>query len=244
MENKDPFSQHIPGTTTEEKMCHVLAQPNVTSQKGLIEEFDATIGRSTVLMPFGGKMQRSETQVSVQKLPTDGYTNTASIMAFGYNPFIAEWSPYHGAAYAVVEACAKVVAAGANYSHMRFSYQEYFERMAGRHSWGKPLSALLGALKMQVALGLPSIGGKDSMSGTFEHISVPPTLIAFGITTVGADKVISTDLKKAGDKLYLLRHQPRANYMPDTDQLKQLWSFTTKAIHAGKIVSAYAIGPY
>ena len=114
--------------------------------------------------------------------------------------------------------------------------------MAGRHSWGKPLSALLGALKMQVALGLPSIGGKDSMSGTFEHISVPPTLIAFGITTVGADKVISTDLKKAGNKLYLLQHKPLANYMPDTDQLKQLWSFTTKAIHAGKIVSAYAIG--
>ncbi len=242
VENRDPFCQNIPGATTEEKMCHLLAQPNVTSQRGLIEQFDATIGRSTVLMPFGGKMQRSETQVSVQKLPTDGYTNTASIMAFGYNPYIAEWSPYHGAAYAVVEACAKVVAAGADFSHMRFSYQEYFERMTGRHSWGKPLSALLGALKMQVALGLPSIGGKDSMSGTFEHISVPPTLIAFGITTVGADRVISTDLKTGGNYLYLMRHQPLANYMPDTDQLKKLWSYTTEAIRAGKIVSAYAIG--
>ena len=242
VENRNPFCQNIPGTTTEEKMCHLLAQPNVTSQRGLIEQFDATIGRSTVLMPFGGKMQRSETQVSVQKLPTDGYTNTASIMAFGYNPYIAEWSPYHGAAYAVVEACAKVVAAGADFSHMRFSYQEYFERMTGRHSWGKPLSALLGALKMQVALGLPSIGGKDSMSGTFEHISVPPTLIAFGITTVGADRVISTDLKTGGNYLYLMRHQPLANYMPDTDQLKKLWSYTTEAIRVGKIVSAYAIG--
>ena len=239
----NPFLQPIAGANLEERMCNVMRSPNVTSQKGLIEEFDATIGRSTVLMPFGGKMQRSETQVSVQKLPTDGFTNTASIMAFGYNPFISEWSPYHGAAYAVVEACSKVVAAGADYSHMRFSYQEYFERMTeDSHSWGKPLSALLGALKMQVALGLPSIGGKDSMSGTFEHISVPPTLIAFGITTVHADKVISTDLKKAGNRLYLLQHKPLANYMPDTDQLKQLWSDTTKAIQAGKIVSAYSIG--
>ncbi|MBQ7439193.1 MAG: phosphoribosylformylglycinamidine synthase [Paludibacteraceae bacterium] len=239
----NPFLQPIAGANLEERMCNVMRSPNVTSQKGLIEEFDATIGRSTVLMPFGGKMQRSETQVSVQKLPTDGFTNIASIMAFGYNPFISEWSPYHGAAYAVVEACSKVVAAGADYSHMRFSYQEYFERMTeDRHSWGKPLSALLGALKMQVALGLPSIGGKDSMSGTFEHISVPPTLIAFGITTVHADKVISTDLKKAGNRLYLLQHKPLANYMPDTDQLKQLWSDTTKAIQAGKIVSAYSIG--
>ena len=239
----NPFLQPIAGANLEERMCNVMRSPNVTSQKGLIEEFDATIGRSTVLMPFGGKMQRSETQVSVQKLPTDGFTNTASIMAFGYNPFISEWSPYHGAAYAVVEACSKVVAAGADYSHMRFSYQEYFERMTeDRHSWGKPLSALLGALKMQVALGLPSIGGKDSMSGTFEHISVPPTLIAFGITTVHADKVISTDLKKAGNRLYLLQHKPLANYMPDTDQLKQLWTDTAKAVQSGQIVSAYAIG--
>ena len=239
----NPFLQPIAGANLEERMCNVMRSPNVTSQKGLIEEFDATIGRSTVLMPFGGKMQRSETQVSLQKLPTDGFTNTASIMAFGYNPFISEWSPYHGAAYAVVEACSKVVAAGADYSHMRFSYQEYFERMTeDHHSWGKPLSALLGALKMQVALGLPSIGGKDSMSGTFEHISVPPTLIAFGITTVHADKVISTDLKKAGNRLYLLQHKPLANYMPDTDQLKQLWTDTTKAVQSGQIVSAYAIG--
>ncbi|MBO4453554.1 MAG: phosphoribosylformylglycinamidine synthase [Paludibacteraceae bacterium] len=242
VEERNPFRQTVEGDSLKERMCHVMRAANVTSQKGLIEEFDATIGRSTVLMPFGGKMQRSETQVSVQKLPTDGFTNTASVMAYGYNPFIAEWSPYHGAAYAVVEACSKVVAAGADYSHMRFSYQEYFERMTGRHSWGKPLSALLGALKMQVALGLPSIGGKDSMSGTFEHISVPPTLIAFGITTVKADKVISTDWKKAGNRLYLLQHKPLDNYMPNTDQLKRLWAETTKAIQAGKIVSAYALG--
>ncbi len=242
VENRNPFQQRVEGASLTERMAKVMSSANVTSQKGLIEEFDATIGRSTVLMPFGGRLQRSETQVSVQKLPTDGYTNTASIMAFGYNPFITEWSPYHGAAYAVVEACSKVVAAGADYSHMRFSYQEYFERMTSRRSWGKPLSALLGALKMQTAFGLPSIGGKDSMSGTFEHISVPPTLIAFGITTVSADQVISTDLKKEGNRLYLLQHKPLANYMPNTDQLKRLWAETTRAIHAGQIVSAYAIG--
>ena len=242
VEEKNPFTQNIQGVTLEEKMAKVMADPNITSQKGLIENFDATIGRSTVLMPFGGKTQLTESQVSVQKLPTDGYTNTASIMAFGYNPFIAEWSPYHSAAYAVVEACTKVVAAGADYSRMRFSYQEYFERMSSEHAYGKPLSALLGALKMQVALGLPSIGGKDSMSGTFEQISVPPTLIAFGITTVPADKVVSPELKKAGNKLYLIKHNALANYMPNVEQLKANWTYTTNAIQSGKICAAYALG--
>ena len=242
VEEKNPFAQNIQGVTLEEKMAKVMADPNITSQKGLIENFDATIGRSTVLMPFGGKTQLTETQVSVQKLPTDGYTNTASIMAFGYNPFIAEWSPYHSAAYAVVEACTKVVAAGADYSRMRFSYQEYFERMSSEHAYGKPLSALLGALKMQVAFGLPSIGGKDSMSGTFEQISVPPTLIAFGITTVPADKVVSPELKKAGNKLYLIKHNALANYMPNVEQLKANWTYTTNAIQSGKICAAYALG--
>ena len=242
VEEKNPFAQTVEGTTLEEKMVKVMSDANVTSQKGLIENFDATIGRSTVLMPFGGKTQLSETQVSVQKLPTDGYTNTASVMAFGYNPFIADWSPYHSAAYAVVEACTKVVAAGADYSRMRFSYQEYFERMSSEHAYGKPLSALLGALKMQVELGLPSIGGKDSMSGTFEHISVPPTLIAFGITTVKADKVVSPELKKAGNKLYLIKHNALANYMPNVEQLKENWTYTTNMIQAGKICAGYAIG--
>ena len=242
VEEKNPFAQTVEGATLEEKMLKVMSDANVTSQKGLIENFDATIGRSTVLMPFGGKTQLSETQVSVQKLPTDGYTNTASIMAFGYNPFIADWSPYHSAAYAVVEACTKVVAAGADYSKMRFSYQEYFERMSSEHAYGKPLSALLGALKMQVAFGLPSIGGKDSMSGTFENISVPPTLIAFGITTVPADKVVSTDLKKAGNKLYLIKHNALANYMPNVEQLKENWTYTTNAIQSGKVCATFALG--
>ena len=242
VEEKNPFTQVVEGANLEEKMVKVMSDANVTSQKGLIENFDATIGRSTVLMPFGGKTQLTESQVSVQKLPTDGYTNTASIMAFGYNPFIADWSPYHSAAYAVVEACTKVVAAGADYSRMRFSYQEYFERMSSEHAYGKPLSALLGALKMQVAFGLPSIGGKDSMSGTFEHISVPPTLIAFGITTVPADKVVSPEFKQAGHKLYLIKHNALANYMPNVEQLKENWTYTTNAIQSGKVCATYALG--
>jgi len=242
VEDKNPFERTVPGNTFRDKVFHNLQDPNVTSQKGLIEMFDSTIGRSTVLMPFGGILQTTETQVSVQKLPTDGYTDTSSIMAFGYNPFIASWSPYHGAAYSVVEACAKVVAAGASYEKMRFSYQEYFERMTDRKSWGKPLSALMGALKMQVEFGLPSIGGKDSMSGTFENINVPPMLMAFGITTVDAGQVISPELKYEGNKLYLVKHTPLANYMPDVEQLKANWNYVTEQIKAQNIVSGYAIG--
>ena len=242
VEKKNPFERTVAGETLEDKVFNNLQDPNVTSQKGLIEMFDSTIGRSTVLMPFGGMLQATETQVSVQKLPTDGYTDTASIMAFGYNPFIASWSPYHGAAYAVVEACSKVVAAGASYEKMRFSYQEYFERMTDRKSWGKPLSALMGALKMQVEFGLPSIGGKDSMSGTFENINVPPMLMAFGITTVDAGQVISPELKYEGNKLYLIKHTPLDNYMPDVDQLKANWNYVHEQIKAENIVSGYALG--
>ena len=242
VEDRNPFERNVPGDSLKDKVFHNLQDPNVTSQKGLIEMFDSTIGRSTVLMPFGGMLQTTETQVSVQKLPTDGYTDTASIMAFGYNPFIASWSPYHGAAYAVVEACAKVVAAGASYEKMRFSYQEYFERMTDRKSWGKPLSALMGALKMQVEFGLPSIGGKDSMSGTFENINVPPMLMAFGITTVDAGQVISPELKYEGNKLYLIKHTPLANHMPDVEQLNANWKYVHEQIQAENIVSGYALG--
>ena len=242
VEEKNPFVQSPEGATLEERMASVMASPNVASQKGLIEMFDSTIGRSTVLMPYGGKRQATETQVSVQKLPVDGYTDTASVMAFGYNPDLALWSPYHSAAYAVVEACTKVACTGADWSRMRFSYQEYFERMTSDpYTWGKPLAALLGALKMQDALGLPSIGGKDSMSGTFEHIHVPPTLVAFGITTVDARKVISPEFKKAGNGIYLLDHTPLADYMPDTQQLKANWDGLRREIEAGNVVSAWSL---
>ena len=243
VEEKNPFCRKVEGETLKEKLLNNLSDANVVSQKGLIEMFDSSIGRSTVLMPYGGELQLTETQVSVQKLPTDGYTDTASMMAFGFNPEISKWSPYHGAAYSMVEACAKVVAAGGRYEKMRFSCQEYFERMTHDPKvWGKPMSALLGSLKMQVALGLPSIGGKDSMSGTFEHINVPPTLISFGITTVDAKNVISPELKWEGNRLWLVKHTPLDNYMPDVDQLKKNWAFVEEQIAGGNAVSAWAVG--
>lgn len=243
VEEKNPFCRKVEGETLKEKLLNNLSDANVVSQKGLIEMFDSSIGRSTVLMPYGGELQLTETQVSVQKLPTDGYTDTASMMAFGFNPVISKWSPYHGAAYSMVEACAKVVAAGGRYEKMRFSCQEYFERMTHDPKvWGKPMSALLGSLKMQVALGLPSIGGKDSMSGTFEHINVPPTLISFGITTVDAKNVISPELKWEGNRLWLVKHTPLDNYMPDVEQLKKNWAFVEEQIAGGNAVSAWAVG--
>ncbi len=247
VEDRDPFFRDVPGKNLKERMFANLQDPNVTCQKGLIEMFDSTIGRSTVLMPFGGELQTTETQVSVQKLPVKGYTDTASMMAFGFNPDICDWSPYHGAAYSFIEACSKAVAAGGHWETMRFSCQEYFERMtADPKVWGKPTAALLGALKMQKELGLASIGGKDSMSGSFETedgtIHVPPTLIAFGITPVKADKVISPELKWEGDRLYLVKHTPLADRMPDTEQLKRNWNNIQKKIEDGTIVAGWAVG--
>ncbi len=239
----DPFHKLPEGGTLRERFASLLAQPNVTSQKGLIEMFDSSIGASTVLMPFGGRRQATETQVSVQKLPVGNHlTHTASLMAFGFNPEISSWSPYHGAAYAVVEAVAKAVAAGQEYKKMRFSYQEYFEKMTSDKAWGKPLAALLGALRMQVEFGLPSIGGKDSMSGTFADINVPPTLIAFGVGTVDARRVISPEFKAPGHYIYMVRHEARADRFPDTAALRDNFEAVEKGIANGQIVAAYALG--
>ncbi|MDE6298623.1 MAG: phosphoribosylformylglycinamidine synthase, partial [Muribaculaceae bacterium] len=239
----DPFEREVEGNGLKEKMLNLLADDNVTSQKGLIEHFDSSIGKSTVLMPFGGKTQRTESQVSVQKLPVGShYTDTASMMAFGFNPFLMSWSPYHGAAYSVIEAVSKAVAAGADYERLRFSYQEYFERMNSRTSWGKPLAALLGTLRMQTELGLASIGGKDSMSGTFANISVPPTLIAFGVAPVDARNVISPEFKGAGNFIYIVRHTPLPSLMPDTESLKRNYKLLHRLIGEGTIEAAYALG--
>jgi len=243
IEPRDPFDRKVKGSSVKEKMLNILADDNVTSQKGLIEHFDSSIGKSTVLMPFGGKTQQSEAQVSVQKLPVGNHhTDTASMMAFGFNPFIMSWSPYHGAAYSVVEAVSKAVAAGADFERLRFSYQEYFERMHSRRSWGKPLAALLGTLRMQTELGLASIGGKDSMSGTFANISVPPTLIAFGVAPVSTHDVIGTELKTPGNFLYIVRHNPLPSYMPDTKALMENYRMLHRLIKEGTVVSGYALG--
>ena len=243
VEDKNPFERKPEGNNLREKFEATLALPNVTSQKGLIEMFDSSIGASTVLMPFGGRRQATEAQVSVQKLPVGNHlTHTASLMAFGFNPEISSWSPYHGAAYAVVDAVAKAVAAGQKHSTMRFSYQEYFQKMNSEKAWGLPLAALLGALRMQIELGLPSIGGKDSMSGTFADINVPPTLIAFGVGTLDARNVISPEFKEAGNHLYLLRHTPRKDYFPQTDKLAANFRALEEEIEKKNVVSAYAIG--
>lgn len=246
VENINPFYRKPEGNNYSDRVFNNLRDANVQSQKGMVEMFDATIGASTVLMPYGGKFQRSESQVSVQKLPVlDGYTDDASMMAYGFDPFLSKWSPYHGAAYAVVDACAKVVAAGGDYSKMRFSFQEYFQKMNSPEAWGLPAAALLGAVKMQRDLKLPAIGGKDSMSGTFEDINVPPTLIAFGITMVNANNVLSTDfVKESGVRkyIYLLRHNPQSNYMPNTKELIKNFDYFHKLVLDDKVDAAYAVG--
>lgn len=243
VESRNPFSREVSGEDFDSRFINNLLDPNVTSQRGLIEMFDSSIGASTVLMPFGGKTNGTEAQVSVQKFPVGPhFTNTASMMSWGFNPFIMSWSPYHGAAYAVIDAVAKAVAAGADFRRMRFSYQEYFERMSSEEAWGKPLAALLGTLRMQKELGLPSIGGKDSMSGTFGEISVPPTLIAFGAVPVDARDVISPEFKKAGHGLYLIKHTPLSTQIPHTAALAAAYDALHNEIKAGRVVSAYAIG--
>lgn len=236
----DPFIRKVEGKDLKDRILNLLADRNVTSQKGLIERFDSSIGKSTVLMPFGGKTQRTETQVSVQKFPvTPSFTDSASLLAYGFNPYITEWSPYHGAAYACVEAIGKAVSAGADFNKIRFSFQEYFERLHSPLSWGKPLAALLGALRMQLEFKLPSIGGKDSMSGTFADISVPPTLIAFGAVPVKASDVISPEFKAAGNLIYLVRHNPLPSLMPDTETLMQNFSMIHKLIKEKTVTAAY-----
>ena len=197
----------VEGETISDKFDSVLKDLNVCSQKGLVEKFDNTIGSNTVLLPFGGKYQRTPIQGMVAKIPVlDGKTTTSSIMTFGYNPKIGKWSPFHGALYAVVESICKLVAVGGDYKTTRLTFQEYFEKLGkDKTKWGKPFSALLGAYYAQKEFEIPAIGGKDSMSGTFEHINVPPTLVSFAVDTVDAEYVVSQEFKKAGSVLAVIK---------------------------------------
>ena len=206
---KLPEERKTSAETLEADTLAVLSDLNHASQKGLQTIFDCSVGRSTVNHPLGGRYQLTPTEASVQKLPVQhGVTHTASVMAQGFNPYLAEWSPYHGAAYAVIEATARLVATGANWSKARFSYQEYFERMDKQaERFGQPVAALLGSIEAQIQLGLPSIGGKDSMSGTFEELTVPPTLVAFGVTTADSRQVLSPEFKTAGENIYYIPGQ-------------------------------------
>lgn len=237
-----PEARTTSAETLEADTLKVLSDLNHASQKGLQTIFDSSVGRSTVNHPIGGRYQITPTESSVQKLPVQhGVTRTASVMAQGYNPYIAEWSPYHGAAYAVIEATARLVATGADWSRARFSYQEYFERMDKQaERFGQPVSALLGSIEAQIQLGLPSIGGKDSMSGTFEDLTVPPTLVAFGVTIADSRKVLSPEFKAAGETIYYIPGQAISEDI-DFDLIKANFS-QFEAIQAQhKITAASAV---
>lgn len=225
----------------KEIVKNIMSSKNVLSQKGLVEMFDSTIGKSTVLMPYGGKYQRSESEVSCQLLPTLGHTDSASILAYGYNPLISKSNPYLGSMYAVIESITKLVAAGASYHNIRFSFQEYFQKMLSKEDFGLPFSALLGSIEAQMAFNLPSIGGKDSMSGTFKDLNVPPMLMSFAITLVNQKDVISTDFKEKGNYLYLIKHKELENHLPNYEELKSNFDFVTKNILNKNIVSARSI---
>ena len=221
----------------------MLADLNVCSQKGLVEMFDSSIGAGSVLMPYGGKYQRTETQTMVARVPVqNGQTETVTMMSYGFDPYLSKWSPYHGAAYAVTESVARIVAAGGDMHRIRFSFQEYFRRMSQEPSrWSQPFAALLGAYSAQLGFGLPSIGGKDSMSGTFNEIDVPPTLVSFAVDVAKQKDVITPELKRPGSKLIWLRAPKDADSLPDYAGITDQYDKLHRDMQAGRILSAYAL---
>ena len=225
------------------KWLDTLKDLNVCSQKGLVEMFDSSIGAGSVLMPYGGKYQLTETQAMVAKLPVlKGKTDVVTMMSYGFDPYLSSWSPYHGAVYAVIESVARIVAAGGDYSRIRFTFQEYFRRMTeDPHRWSQPFAALLGAYSAQLGFGLPSIGGKDSMSGTFNEIDVPPTLVSFAVDVASDKTIITPELKKAGNKLVLVQIHRDAYDLPDYGEIKELYGKFFEDVKAGRILSAYAL---
>ena len=226
-----------------EKWLAVLKDLNVCSQKGLVEMFDGSIGAGSVLMPYGGKYQLTETQAMVAKLPVlKGKTDTVTMMSYGFDPYLSSWSPYHGAVYAVLESVARIVATGGDYSKIRFTFQEYFRRMTeDPHRWSQPFAALLGAYSAQLGFGLPSIGGKDSMSGTFNDIDVPPTLVSFAVDIASYKHIITPEFKKAGNKIVLMKLGRDEYDLPDYKEASDQYGKFFEDVKAGKIVSAYAL---
>ncbi|SDK96434.1 phosphoribosylformylglycinamidine synthase [Halanaerobium congolense] len=237
------FERLTGADTLKEKWLNNLADINVASQKGLIEKFDSSIGAGSVTMPFGGRYQLTPTQAMTAKIPLiQGETNTGTIMSCGYDSKLSTWSPFHGALYAVIESTAKIAAVGGDYSKIRFTFQEYFERLRQNpERWGKPFSALLGAYRAQKDFGLPAIGGKDSMSGSFKEIDVPPTLVSFAVDTVNVNNVISPEFKEAGSKLIYLPVERDEAELPNIEKLKENYSQVEKLISKGKIKAASAI---
>ena len=223
------------------KWLKTLNDLNVCSQKGIVERFDSSIGAGSVYMPYGGKYQLTEVQTMVAKLPVlKGTCDTVTMMSYGFDPYLSSWSPYHGAIYAVIESVAKIVAAGGDFNKIRFTYQEYFRRMTEDPSrWSQPFAALLGAYNAQLGFGLPSIGGKDSMSGTFNEIDVPPTLVSFAVDVAKEADIITPELKAAGNKLVMFRIARDEYDLPDYDQIKKLYNAVHDMIQNKTIVSAY-----
>lgn len=238
------LDQSVAVTDVKKKWLDTLKDLNVCSQKGLVEMFDSSIGAATVTMPYGGKYQLTETQSMIAKLPVlNGKCDTVTMMSYGLDPYLSSWSPYHGSVYAVISSVAKIVAAGGDYSKIRFTFQEYFERLGNDPKrWGKPMAALLGAYDAQIKLGLPSIGGKDSMSGTFNDIDVPPTLCSFAVNVGKIQDVVTPELKKAGNKLVRFSIKRDQYGLPDYEYLMNLYAGITKLIHDKVLVSTYAIG--
>lgn len=221
---------------------NILSSLETCSQKGLVQRFDSTIGAGTVLMPFGGKYQSSPEEGMVAKIPvSDGETNTVSVMTYGFNPYLSEWSPYHGAYHAVVESLLKIAALGGDPLSARLTFQEYFERLSSDESWGKPAAALLGAYKAQLDYGTASIGGKDSMSGTYNDIHVPPTLVSFAVTTTSADKILSSSFTSSGQKLYSISLSKDANCLYNKEHVLRVFKAIKQMTERGQILSAAVV---
>ena len=237
------FSEEIKGSFTDNYMT-MASDLNCCSKRGLSERFDSTIGAGTVLMPFGGKYQLTPIQAMVQKISVEKkHTDNCSVMSWGYDPFITEKSPFHGAYMAVADSAAKLVATGAEFKDVYLSFQEYFEKLGkDPEKWGKPLSALLGAFRAQMELGIAAIGGKDSMSGSFEEIHVPPTLVSFAITTQKTSDIVSPEFKAAGHKVVVLSPKFGEDGLPESESLLETFDAVTKLLRAGKAVSCYTPG--
>ncbi|MCI5952404.1 MAG: phosphoribosylformylglycinamidine synthase [Anaerostipes sp.] len=241
---KEYFGDLQVKNTFRETMLSILGDLNVCSKKGLVEMFDSSIGAGTVTMPYGGKYQMTPIQTMIAKLPVlKGKTDTVTMMSYGFDPYLSSWSPYHGAIYAIVQSVAKIVAAGGDYKSIRFTFQEYFKRLGeDENRWGQPVAALLGAYAAQLGFGLPSIGGKDSMSGTFNDIDVPPTLVSFAVNVAKSQDVITPEFKKPGNKIVRICI-PKDEYgLPDYEGAKKVYKRISKLMKQGKIVSAYAVG--
>ncbi|HHW30139.1 MAG TPA: phosphoribosylformylglycinamidine synthase [Clostridiaceae bacterium] len=248
-DKNDSFFNKIPETVEnslsdlKSAWLNNLERLNVCSQKGLVEMFDSTIGAGTILMPLGGKYQLTPSEGMAAKIPVlDGDTTTGTLMTFGFNPYLSEWSPFHGALYAVIEAVSKIVAMGGDFRRIRLSLQEYFEKLGKNpEKWGKPFSALLGAFKAQKEMGIPAIGGKDSMSGTFNELNVPPTLVAFAVDIADADKVVSAEFKQCGSKVVLIPLKRDHNEMPDFDQLRKNYVKVHELIINRKVLASCTV---